>query len=68
MEVMDEESIWQKMNIGHSQALGVELSGNWDPIRILNISFSGNVYRDEIDGRTIGYEEKKSMVSISPTS
>lgn len=62
MEVMNEESIWQKMNIGHSQALGVELSGSWDPIRILNIGFSGNVYRDEIDGRTIGYEEKKSMV------
>lgn len=62
MEVINEESIWQKENIGHSQALGFELSGNWNPIRILNIGFSGNVYRDEIDGRTVGYEEKKSMV------
>ena len=62
MEVINEESIWQKENIGHSQALGFELSGNWNPIRLLNIGFSGNVYRDEIDGRTVGYEEKKSMV------
>lgn len=62
MEVMNDESVWQKANIGHSQALGFELSGNWNPIRLLNIGFSGNIYRDEIDGRTIGYEEKKSMV------
>lgn len=39
MEIMNEESIWQKTNIGHSQALGFELSGNWNPIRILNIGF-----------------------------
>lgn len=62
MEVMNDESIWQKENIGHSQALGFELSGNWNPARILNIGFSGNVYKDQIDGRTIGYKEKKSMV------
>lgn len=62
MEVVNDESIWQKTNVGHSQTLGFELSGNWNPIRLLNIGFSGNVYRDEIDGRTIGYEEKKSMV------
>lgn len=62
MEVMNAESIWQKENIGHSQTIGFELSGNWNPIRILNIGFSGNVYKDEIDGRTVGYDEKKSMV------
>lgn len=62
MEVMKDESIWQKENIGHSHALGFELSGNWNPIRILDIGFSGNVYKDQIDGRTIGYKEKKSMV------
>lgn len=62
MEVMNDESIWQKENIGHSHALGFELSGNWNPIRILDIGFSGNVYKDQIDGRTIGYKEKKSMV------
>lgn len=62
MEVINEESIWQKENIGHSEALGFELSGNWNPVRILHIGFSGNVYRDEIDGRTAGYKEKKSMV------
>lgn len=78
MEVINEESIWQKENIGHSQALGFELSGSWNPVRILNIGFSGNVYRDEIDGRTVGYKDKKSMVcsdlkgsvsiSITPTT
>ncbi|WP_455640484.1 outer membrane beta-barrel family protein [Parabacteroides sp.] len=62
MEVMNEESVWQKTNIGHSQAVGFELSANWSPVRLLNVGFSGNVYRDEIDGRTVGYDEKKSMV------
>lgn len=62
MEVMNDESIWQKANIGHSQAYGFELAGSWNPIGILNIGFSGNVYKDQIDGRTIGYDEKKSMV------
>lgn len=62
MEVVNDESIWQKTNVGHSEALGFELSGNWDPIRLLSIGFSGNVYRDEIDGRTVGYDAKKSMV------
>lgn len=62
MEVMNEESVWQKTNIGHSQSVGFELSANWNPVRLLDIGFSGNVYRDEIDGRTVGYDEKKSMV------
>lgn len=62
MEVINDESIWQKTNVGHSEALGFELSGDWNPVRILRIGFAGNVYRDEIDGRTVGYDEKKSMV------
>lgn len=66
MDVLREDAkgveIWQKQNIGHSQAFGFELSGTWRPVRLLAIGFAGNVYRDEIDGRSIGYEEKKSMV------
>lgn len=62
MEVINEESIWRKANVGHSQAFGFELSANWNPIHILNIGWSGNVYKDQIDGRTIGYDDKKSMV------
>lgn len=58
----DNETIWQKENIGHSQTLGFELSGTWQPIRILSIGLSGDIFRDEIDGRTIGYDEKKSLV------
>lgn len=53
---------WQKQNIGHSGTLGFELSGIWHPARILSVGVSGNVYRDQIDGRSIGYDEKKSMV------
>lgn len=55
-------TIWTKENIGHSQTFGFELSGAWQPLRVLSIGFSGDIYRDEIDGRTIGYDEKKSMV------
>lgn len=62
MEVINDESVWQKTNIGHSRAVGFELSANWNPIRKLNIGISGNVYKDQIDGRTVGYDEKKSMV------
>ena len=71
-------TIWTKENIGHSQTFGFELSGTWQPVRILSIGLSGDIYRDEIDGRTIGYDEKKSMVcgdikgsvniSITPTT
>ena len=71
-------TIWTKENIGHSQTFGFELSGTWQPVRMLLIGLSGDIYRDEIDGRTIGYDEKKSMVcgdvkgsvniSITPTT
>ena len=54
------------------------MSGSWNPVRILTVGFSGDIYRDEIDGRTIGYDEKKSLVcwdvkgnvnvSITPTT
>lgn len=62
MDVLASETVWKKENIGHSQALGFELSGNWNPIRILNIGLSADIYRDEIDGRNIGFGAKKSLV------
>lgn len=75
---VNDETVWKKENIGHSQAVGADLSGSWNPIRILTVGFSGDIYRDEIDGRTIGYDEKKSLVcwdvkgnvnvSITPTT
>lgn len=75
---INDETVWKRENIGHSQAVGADLSGSWNPVRILTIGFSGDVYRDEIDGRTIGYDEKKSLVcwdvkgnvnvSITPTT
>ena len=54
--------VWQKENVGHSQAFGFELSGGWRPVSVLSVGLSGDIYRDEIDGRTIGYDSKKSMV------
>lgn len=75
---VNDETIWKKENIGHNQAVGADLSGSWNPVRILTVGFSGDIYRDEIDGRTIGYDEKKSLVcwdvkgninvSITPTT
>lgn len=66
MEVAGEnqqgETYWMKQNVGHSQALGFELSGTWRPFRVLTVGLSGNIFRDEIDGRTAGYDETKSMV------
>ena len=80
-KVLDEGengTIWTKENIGHSQTFGFELSATWQPIRMLSLGLSGDIYRDEIDGRTIGYDRKKSMVcgdikgsvniSITPTT
>lgn len=71
-------TIWTKENIGHSRTFGFELSGIWQPVRMLSLGLSGDIYRDEIDGRTIGYDRKKSMVcgdikgsvniSITPTT
>ena len=58
---MGEESVWQKTNAGNSQTFGFDLSARWQPWHFLIIGLAGNVYRDEIDGRTIGYDEKKSL-------
>lgn len=57
-----EQTIWQKQNIGTSQAVGFELSGSWSPVRILSIGLSGNVYRDEIAGVVAGFTGKRSLV------
>ena len=60
MEVMT-TSLFGKTNIGIS-SVGFELSGNWDPISLSSLGFSGNLYRDEIDGRRFDMIEKKSLV------
>lgn len=60
-QVLD-ETVWRKENVGHTQTVGFELAGNWKPLRFLTVGASGNVYRDEIDGRTIGFQETKSLV------
>lgn len=66
MEMAYEENnqtVWKKANIGHSQTVGFELSVNWSPVKLLSLGASGNVYRDEIDGRTLGFDAKKSLVA-----
>ena len=60
-EQMSEETIWQKVNAGISRSAGADLSMRWQPLQVLTLGASGNVFRDEIDGRTIGYGEKKSL-------
>ncbi len=62
MSQKDEVTVWKKENMGHSQTLGADLSANWNPMRFLSVGLSGDVYRDEIDGRLIGYGETKSLV------
>jgi hypothetical protein len=56
------EMIWRKENIGKAQTTGFELSGNLNPINPLTIGLSTDIYKDEIDGRQLGYNEKKSLV------
>lgn len=58
---MGEETVWQKANAGNSQTVGFDLSASWQPWQFLTLGVAGDVYRDEIDGRTIGYGEKKSL-------
>ena len=58
---MGEETVWQKTNAGNSQTIGFDLSASWQPWHFLTIGVAGDVYRDEIDGRTIGYDAKKSL-------
>lgn len=56
------ETIWRKNNVGHSQSYGLEIVANYVPFKFLSVNFSGNMYSDEIDGRTIGYDKKKKML------
>lgn len=65
MEVInqvEELTIWKKENLGNSQLIGSELYASWNPYHFLSAVFAGNIFRDEIDGRNIGYDEKKTMV------
>jgi hypothetical protein len=61
-EDMQDMTVWKKENAGDSRIAGAELSASWSPSGYLSVSLSGNVFRDEIDGRTLGYGVKKSMV------
>ena len=58
----EENTFWKKENVGDSQTFGWDMSAGWSPLRFLSVGISGEIYRDEIDGRTVGYGEKKSMV------
>ena len=75
---VDDQTIWQKQNVGNSQSVGVDVAANWRPVKWMTVGLAGDLYRDEIDGRTVGYGEKKSMwcgdvkanlnFSITPTT
>jgi hypothetical protein len=55
------EMIWRKENTGETQTTGFELSGSLNPVNPLTVCISANIYKDEIDGRLLGYNEKKSL-------
>lgn len=61
-QITEERTLWQKENMDGSQLYGVELSASWTPVRNFSMSLSGNLFHDEIDGRGIGYDEKKDMI------
>ncbi|MDH6312899.1 iron complex outermembrane receptor protein [Parabacteroides sp. PFB2-10] len=64
MEVMqtnESQDIWRKENMGDSRIFGAELTASWSPSRLLSVGLAGNIFRDEIDGRTLGYDTRKSM-------
>lgn len=58
---VDDQTIWQKQNVGNSQSIGIDVAANWQPVKWMTVGLAGDLYRDEIDGRTVGYDEKKSM-------
>ncbi|SEG07229.1 outer membrane beta-barrel family protein [Parabacteroides chinchillae] len=59
---VNDETIWMKDNAGNSQTVGFDISMNWSPFKNVSVGLSGDVYRDEIDGRMIGYDNvKKSL-------
>lgn len=60
---VNDGTIWKKANIGHSQTVGFELSVNWSPVKLLSAGLAGNIYRDEIDGRTLGFDARKSLTA-----
>lgn len=53
--------IWRKENVGDTQTAGLELSAYWCPVARLSAGLSGNVWWDQIDGRTLGFDEDKAM-------
>ena len=61
---VNDEIRWTKQNTGNSNTWGIEISTNWKPINRLSMSASSDIYRDQIDGRTIGYDEKKEMTCL----
>ena len=56
-----DETIWVYENVGHSNTFGLEMAVLWTPVDIFSFGFSGNLFRDEIDGRFVGYDVKKRM-------
>ena len=75
---IDDQTVWQKQNSGTSRSFGADIAICWQPLQWLTLSASGEVYRDEIDGRTLGYDMTKSLccwdvkgsgkIQLSPTT
>ncbi|MDH6344155.1 iron complex outermembrane receptor protein [Parabacteroides sp. PFB2-12] len=64
MEVMythESQDIWRKENMGNSRVFGAEIAASWSPSRLLSVGIAANLFRDEIDGRSLGYGMRKNM-------
>lgn len=58
------EIIWTKQNLANSNTYGLEVSTNWQPLNWFIAGASADLYRDEIDGRSIGYDARKKMTCL----
>ena len=50
-------------NLAKDQSAGIDFSGSWRPVKILNLNFSSSGFYSEIDASNIGYSANKSTFS-----
>lgn len=52
-----------KENLGTSRSGGLELAATTALAKTVSLNFSGNVYRNEIDARNLGFSQRRSTVA-----
>ena len=59
--VLNNQDIWKVENSGNNKTAGFELTTDWNPVRWFSLNAAADVYRNEIDGRIAGYDDKKAL-------